>query len=325
VTEKRASVPRFRRVGPPARIELTDDDVEILRRVFQYRFVRAADIFRLFPDRSPDKLSRRLARLYRSQHLDRPLAQIERFGTGGSKSLVYGLDNLGARLLAQSLGLSVTSGDWKSRNRTYTRENLDHTLSVARFLIDLELACRARDDADLIPFEEIVAAAPEATRLSAQPGRWKVPVRWNGTSMDVLVIPDAILGLRRREAHGPQQRSYVFLEVDRGTMTIAPAEHVRDGDAFLHRTSILRKLVTYATSHQLELQREHLGIPAARVLTLTTTGARAEAMQRVAQRFVVNPLRVPAGLFLFGVQSSDGNPLEIEWINAAGAPVRLLG
>jgi hypothetical protein len=108
-------------------------------------------------------------------------------------------------------------------------------------------------------------------------------------------------------------------------MTIAPAEHVRDGDAFLHRTSILRKLVTYATSHQLELQREHLGIPAARVLTLTTTGARAEAMQRVAQRFVVNPLRVPAGLFLFGVQSSDGNPLEIEWINAAGAPVRLLG
>lgn len=324
VVAERASFPRFRRTGKAPPIELTDDDVEILRRVFLYRFVRGMDLHRLFPTRSADKFSRRLVRLYRSGYLDRPLAQIERFNAGGSKSLVYGLDDRGARFVGERLGLSIASGDWKTRNRRYTRENLDHTLSVTRFLIDLELACAPRPDVELITFEEIVAAAPAATQRSPQPGRWKVPVRWNGMSGDIMVVPDAIFGLRRTSTDGSQRRSFVFLEIDRGTMTIAPNEHVRDGDAFLHRTSILRKLVTYANSHVLDLHREHLGIPVARVLTLTTSASRADAMRQAAERFVVRALKLPPGLFLFGRQPDDGDLLETEWLNAAGQPVPLI-
>ena len=145
--QARASFPRFRRAGVAPRIELTDDDVELLRRVYRYRFIRADDLYRLFDQRSADKLSRRLVRLYRNHYLDRPIAQVDRYREGGSKSLVYGLDNAGARFIAGTLGYSVTSGDWKARNRTYTRENLDHTLSMTRFLVDLELACRRRTKA----------------------------------------------------------------------------------------------------------------------------------------------------------------------------------
>lgn len=319
----RTSYPRFKRTGDAPPMALTADDIEILARVFRYRFVRADDLYRLFPDRSPDRLSRRLTWLYRNQYLDRPIAQIDRFRSGGSQAFVYGLDNAGARLLAERLGLSITSCEWKARNRTYTRENLDHTLSIARFMVDLELASRRSGNVELISFDEVLADAPERTRRRPQPGRWPVPVRWADATGEVTVAPDAIFGLRLTQADGRTVRTFVFLEIDRGTMTIAPAKRVRESSAFLHRTSILRKLLTYGTSHQLQLHREHLGIPIARVLILTTSLARAEAMRATALNLVTRPMRLPPALFLFGSLEASDDPLAAAWTDAAGEITRL--
>ena len=322
--DTRTSFPRFRRCGATPRIELTDDDIEILRRVFRYRFVRADDLYRLLGHRSSDKVSRRLVRLYRNQYLDRPIAQVDRYREGGSRAIVYGLDNAGARFIAESLGLSVTSGEWKSRNRSYTRENLDHTLSITRFLINLDLACRSRPDVELLPFDEIMQSAPEGTRRLPQPGRWSVPVRWGDASGDVLLIPDAIFGLRLTQPDGRKVRSFVFLEIDRGTMTIVPSKHVHESNVFLYRTSILRKLLSYATSHHLQLHKEHLGLPVVRVLFLTPSAARAEAMRLAASSFVIKPMRLPPGLFLFGTLSDATNPLDAAWRDAADQPIKLV-
>jgi hypothetical protein len=320
----RTSHPRFRRQAPAPRIDLTSDDIEILRRVFRHRFIRAEDLYRLFPDRSPDKLSRRLTSLYRNQFLDRPIAQVDRFREGGSQSMVYGLDTAGARYLAENEGLSIRSGDWKARNRAYTRENLDHTLATTRFLVDLELACRARPDISFIPFEEILASAPEETRNSALPGRWRVPVRWADRSGTVDVVPDAIFGLRLQRPDGSSARSFVFLEIDRGTMTIVPAKQLRESDAFLHRATILRKVLTYAHSHLQAIHRNHLGVPVARVLTLTTSKARAEAMREATERLIVRPARLPPGLFIFGADNG-GDPLCTAYVASDGTTVRLTG
>lgn len=321
--EVRASFPRFRRDREAARVALTQDDAEILRRVFKYRFVRSDDLFRLLPERSADKLSRRLAKLYRAHFLDRPIAQVDRYREGGSKPLVYGLDTQGARFIAETLGLSLRSGDWKARNRTYTRENLDHTLGVTRFMVDLELACRDRPDVDLIPFDEILAHAPEATQRLAQPGRWPVRVEWVHGEGDVVLVPDAIFGLRLTQPDGRQIRSFVFLEIDRGTMTIVPSKHVRESATFLHRATILRKLLTYAISYRQKLHAEHLGVPVARVLTVTTSAARAEAMRQAAHRYIVGPMALPAGLFLFGASEAVANPLHGGCIDAMGTPIDL--
>lgn len=321
----RRSYPRFRRDGTTTqRVELTADDVAILRHVYRHRFVRADDLYRLFPERSHDKLSRRLTRLYRSQLIDRPIAQVDRYREGGSRALVYGLDNGGARYLKEAIGVSISAADWRARNRSYTRENLEHTLAVSRFLIDLELACAARQGVSLITLDEILASAPEKTRRLAQPGRWSVPLRWLGNQADVLIIPDAIIGLRAPSAEGASLRTYLFLEIDRGTMTIAPAKQVRESEGFLYRATILRKLLTYAVSHREGLHRSHLGIPAARVLTLTTSQARAESMREAAERFVVGPMKLPPGLFLFGVQPLDTDPLSTNFINSRAHESRLL-
>jgi hypothetical protein len=320
----RASYPRFARAAQAPSVALTADDVAILRLVFRHRFIRADDLYRLFSGRSADKISRRLVRLYRSGYLDRPIAQIDRFRPGGSRALVYGLASKGARYLAEVEGTAIGSGDWKTRNRTYTRENLDHTLAITRFLVDLELACRDHEEVDLIPGEEIIGSAPvRATRL-APFVRWTVPVSWSGMSGTVYVAPDSLFGLRIRQAEGQTQRSFVFLEIDRGTMTIAPARQVRECEAFLYRATILRKLLTYAESYRQGLHREHLGIPTARVLLLTSTEARAAAMQGAADRFITASGKIPAGLFLFGTMEGATDVLSREYRDAAGRPARLL-
>jgi hypothetical protein len=321
---QRKSYPRFRREGEVPRIELTDDDIEIIRHVYRHRFIRADDLYRLFADRSPDKLSRRLTRLFRNQFLDRPIAQVDRFHEGGSRALVYGLDTGGARYIKETLNVSISSADWKARNRSYTRENLEHTLSISRFMVDLELGARTREGVSVIALDDILVDAPENTRRSPQPGRWVVPVQWLGNRADVHVIPDAIFGLRSVGADRRPTRTFVFLEIDRGTMTIAPAKQVRESDGFLYRATILRKLLTYAESYRQELHKKHLGVPAARVLTLTTSPARAEAMRAAAERFILGPLKVPPGLFLFGTQPVERDPLATEFISCAGAATPLL-
>lgn len=319
----RTSFPRFRRVGGTPPIKLTKDDIAILRHVYRHRFIRADDIYRLFAWRSADKLSRRLTWLYRNQFLDRPVAQIDRFKSGGSQSLVYGIDSGGARYLREHDGISIRHTDWKARNRDYTRENLDHTLAITRFMIDLQLACTARDDVGLIHFETVLAGASEATRTSAQPARWPVTLPWQGNSAQIVIAPDAVFGLEIKPSGAKPRRAYFFLEMDRGSMTIAPSESVRRSEAFLYRSSILRKLLAYGISHQNGIHQAHLGIHAAQILTLTTSTSRAIEMQKCAAVLIVPSLKISPNLFLFGA-IPYGNPLEMFLENAAGENVGLL-
>jgi hypothetical protein len=320
----RASKPRFRREGTPPRIELTTDDADILRQVFRHRFVRADDLYRLFGKRSADRLSRRLTLLFRAEYLDRPNAQIDRYHEGGSRAFVYGLGNAGARYLKGTLGLAIGATDWRSRNRTYTRENLDHTLATSHFLIELELACRARADVSLIPFEDILAGAVPETRRSRFPMSWPVPIQWHGGKAQVQVAPDALFGLRVRRADGTSARTYFFLEIDRGTMTIVPSERVRESDAFPYRATILRKLYAYADSYRLGLHKERFGIQTPRVVFLTTSAVRSTAMRSAASELVVKPLRLPTGMFLFGAEIIGSDPLAIDFCDASGQNVRLV-
>ena len=320
----RKSYPRFKRQSDALRIELTKDDTAILRHVFSHRFLRAEDLYRLFSERSADKLSRRLTRLYRNGFLDRPIAQVDRYREGGSKSLVYGLDTRGARYIKEVLNTPISTADWQARNRSYTRESLDHTLAISRFMVDLELSARAMPGVSIIPFDEILTGAPEATRKLAQPGRWPVELRWYASHSTVHTIPDAIFGIRQTGEDGKTRRAFIFLEIDRGTMTIAPAKNVREGEGFLFRTTMLRKFLTYAESYRQEVHRRHFGIPAARVLTLTTTPARAAAMRTVCEDYVVRPQKMPPGLFLFGVHPVDGDVLETFFLKPRGSAVRIL-
>ena len=310
----RSSLPRFRRVGIAAPLRLTDDDIAILRHINRHRFLRTTDLYRLMADRSPDRLSRRLACLYRAEYLDRPLSQIDRFRGGGSQPLVYGLDNRGAAHLAAIDGAKAPKGTLRSRNRAFTRDNLDHTLATAAFMIDMELACRATGGVEFVP--------PEAV-LCGRAARWTVSLPWRGYRADVQIAPDAVFGLRLSQ-DGASLRSFYFVETDTGCMTITPSEHVRRSEALLYRSSILRKLLAYAMSHHEGAHQGHLGIPAARVLFVTTNAARAEEMRRAAERFVLPHVGIPSGMLLFAATGDTIDPFTSILLTVEGAAVSLV-
>ncbi len=220
--------------------------------------------------------------------------------------------------------MPIGPSDWRARNRSFTRESLEHTLAVAHFLVDLEVSSRLRSDVSVIPFDDILAAAPAETRRSRTPMSWPVPVQWSSGRAAINVVPDAIFGLRLERQNAKPVQSYVFLEIDRGTMTITPTEQARDSEAFLYRTTVLRKFLSYAESWRQGLHKVQFNISAARVVTLTTSAARVAAMQKAANDLVVKPLRLPAGIFLFGIQATLADPFGIDFEDAAGHRVRLL-
>ena len=178
-------------------------------------------------------------------------------------------------------------------------------------------ACSARSDLELVQFEEILAASPEPTRKSKSPASWPVPVQWHGGKSVVHLAPDAIFGLRMQLPDGHARRAYYFLEFDRGTMTIVPSESVRESDAFPYRATILRKLYAYADSFRQKLHETRFGIKAPRVVFLTQSEARARAMLQAATTHVLQPLRLPSQLFMFGVQS-DADVLDMAYLSAGG-------
>jgi hypothetical protein len=125
-------------------------------------------------------------------------------------------------------------------------------------LASIELATRGRDNIRFIPWPEILAKAPEATRQSAKPYLLSAD---NGET----VVPDALFGLEYRH-DGCKAYRFFALEADRGTMPIA-----RTGKT---GTSVLGKLDAYRGILAHEGYRRLLGIPNLLVLTVTTNETR---------------------------------------------------
>ena len=84
--------PRFSRIAR-AVPHLTADDLAVIGHVGHFRFLSSVQLLRLFPNRSHQKLLRRLAALFHAGLLDRPNVQINYFAFAGSAPIVYALGN----------------------------------------------------------------------------------------------------------------------------------------------------------------------------------------------------------------------------------------
>jgi Replication-relaxation len=301
--------PRFER-AKVAGIKLTPRDLLILRAVERHRLLRSTHLIALL-DGSRQTALRRLQLLFHHGYLDRPAAQLDWYAKG-SEPFVYALGNRGAAVLAAE-GERGGALRW-AKDRNVSRQFLRHTLAVAEVMVAFEVACRDTEGVEFIRPEEILAAAPEATRRLRLPFRWQVEVTEAGNLHRLGVEPDRVFGLRFESEPEGRQRAYFFLEADRGTMPVT-----RNG---LDQTSFRRKLLGYRETWRQGLHRTHLGIPNFRVLTVTANEERT--------RNLVAECRSPSGgsgLFLFATQEIVGREdiLEYEWASGHGKPIRLLG
>jgi len=301
--------PRFERAKVAGMI-LTPRDLLILRALHRHRLLRSTHLVAL-SDGSRQTTLRRLQLLFHHGYLDRPAAQLDWYAKG-SEPMVYALGNRGAAVLAAE-GERGGALRW-DKDRNVSRQFLRHTLAVAEVMVAFEVACRDTEGVEFIRAEEVLAAAPEATRRLRLPFRWQVEVQEGGKLHRLGVEPDRVFGLRF--AGAPEQRrcAYFFLEADRGTMPVA-----RKG---LDQTSFRRKLLGYRETWRQGLHRRHLGIPNFRVLTVTTGEERRRNLVVECRS-----LSGGAGLFLFAAQEMVGREdiLEYEWASGHGKPIRLPG
>jgi hypothetical protein len=312
VTERQTRRPRFRRASEPPAFRLTDDDVEIVRQLARYRFLRSTHIAALVR-RSIDRTNDRLKNLFHAGYVDRPRAQLDYYPTSGSAPIVYALADRGARLLIERDGVTFTNAEWTRKNRETGRPYIEHQIEVVNFLVALQRAARDRDDVQLVHSSEMIAEIPNPTHTGRSPFALRVKLSHKGMMHEISVVPDLVFALRFADG----ERRNFMVEIDRGTMPITRSN--------FNQTSFARKMHAYVSAHASKQHVRQFGWKNFRVLTLTTDRLRMQSMKEALRQ-----LRVAhsfgASLFAFstfaGLRATS--PLVHEWLDGSGRAVRLI-
>lgn len=196
-------------------MRVTARDIALLQHIARFRLASGAQLARL-DGGSAQNVSRALLALFENEYVDRPVAQAaSRLLHNGSRPAIYGLTRKGARLLGDhgfQVQRSLLDGIDKERGARW--RFVEHTVSITEFLVQLELAARARQNIRILDRDEIVEDAPSSKR-ERQP-RIEATIRLDGALKRNAVIPDALFGLRFND----EEESYFALEIDRGEMPV---------------------------------------------------------------------------------------------------------
>lgn len=244
--------PRFKRAPDAPNFRLTPRDVELLRHVARYRFLRATQLA-VLTGASHQVISRRLNLLFHHGYLDRPPEQLALIRLHGNQPIVYGVKG-------------------KSVGHLF----MEHTLAVADFMVALECACAKQPGVRFIDQDEIISLAPPPTQKFHNPLYWPVTLYHQGKKHRLGVIPDRLFGIEIKNKNVPSRIGYFSLEADRGTMPITRQS--------FNQTSISRKLLVYAEIWRQGIHKKQLGIPRFRVVIVTTNAERAEHIIEACHR-----------------------------------------
>ena len=235
-------------------IALTPRDLEIFRALSRYRYLRSTCLHAFAGGASETRFKERLGDLFHEGYIDRPQWQ---FADALHAPVVYELGE-GAKRVLQERGESYEAYTFLSQT---AHRQFAHSAMICACLASFELATRQREGVRFIPWPEILARAPEATRASAMP--FRLPMPTGG------IVPDGLFGLEYcRE--GKKSYRFFALEADRGTMPIMRSK--------ANQTSYLGKIVAYREIIARAVYKSHLGVPNLLVLTITSGEPRLNEM-----------------------------------------------
>jgi Replication-relaxation len=296
----------FERPEVPRPFRITPRDLTLLANLARLRLASGEQLAAL-DGGSGQNVSRALLALWENQYVERLLGQAERRVLyKGSFPLIYGLTRAGAWLLRKH-GYDVR------RRMLYETDKqrragwrfIEHRVDITEFMVRLELACRGRDDVELIERQHILANAPKTQRDRRV--RLVAKVRIDGAHQLLSVDPDELFGLRFA---GTKQATYFMFERDRGEM---PVHRRKSKD----QTYYAKKLLTYYEANRVGEHGQELGISNFRVLTVTTTRERVEQMIE-AQKEMTNGRGSNMFLFIDDASLLQSNPLDALWTTGKG-------
>lgn len=299
----------FTRPEKPREISITDRNVAHLKHLSRLRLCSAAQLAAL-DGGSTQKVERALLGLWENGYIDRPESQAtSRRKEKGSRPLIYGLSRKGASYLRRH-GFEVTRPllDGIDKQKAAGWRFIEHTVGIAGFFVQLELASRGRPDLRVLERAETFADALKPLRRVRLAAR--VPI--GGAPRRCTVIPDGFFGLRF-EAEG--EESYFLYEKDRGEM---PVMRFRNQ----YGTYIAKKLHIYLEASRQRKHVDELGIPNFRVLIETTTRERVEQMIEALEELTGGR---GSNLFLFIDEATlaESDPLNAAWISGKRASVSI--
>lgn len=204
-------LPRFER-RPDRSFVVTEREVEILKALNQFRYLRTGQVKRLVfaNNSSPQSARRRLRFLYDAGYIDR-LVPYVRAGHGGAE-VVYHLARKGEQLL-KDLGIDVLR---PTKTGQVRHQFLHHALEMSEFRLNLQLALRKHDDVALHRF---ICDFELKSHISRRKSRFDYrlfdEVQDPKTKRKFVVYPDGLIILKATK--DTEKRALILLEIDRST------------------------------------------------------------------------------------------------------------
>lgn len=251
-------LPVNRRVEEPPRMRLTERDKQIIKTVWDYRFILSEQIGWLhFAQIEKDRtrkaaVNRRLRRLYQHEYLQRVWLLDEDWKTVKNTPSIYCLDEKGAKLLVSELGVPLEKMYWHPERNKVKTDFLAHYLKMSEFRLVATLAARERGgeiewtpEWELRALEEKVEDAKTGKKHKFEPDGY-------------FTFTDKETGKKAR----------FFVEVDMGTVT---------NKTYARK---VRLYTRYRTSGAYEKRYKSRTL---RVLTATTSPARLRNLKRATE------------------------------------------
>ena len=326
ITTKQKRRKQYKRESASVNIRLTQRDIKIIHLVWKYRFINSEHIISLI-DGGEQGINRRLKNLFHAGYLDRPKAQVLKFG---KRPMVYALGNKGADILAEELDMPRQAVDWTNKNREVKGIFLDHTLMITNFLVMVQAACKNIQGVEFIDLEEIINNRPILPKSKDKELSWqvqlnKIQIGKNYTEFKKNIVfsifPDGAFGLRFPGAKKNLQEIYFFIEADRSSMPISiPRNNI-------FRSSFFKKITGYWNSWKQELFLKNFGFKNPRLLTITISKQRIESM--IKSNKALDPRGQGLRMFLFAPEQAFNlkNPAKIFekiWINGRGEQTSII-
>jgi hypothetical protein len=292
----------MRRTRTGKQLALTPRDLGIFRALAGYRYLRSTYLHPFAGGASETRFKERLGDLFHEGFIDRPDQQWE-FAHARHRPAVHALDERGRRALMDAAGENPMP-------RTYlasaVHRQFAHALMICECLASIELAARERADLRFIPWAEILARAPAATRCSPTP--FRIPVEGGA------LIPDGVFGL---EYHANGKRMYRFfaLEADRATMPIVRGDR--------NQSSVAAKLTGYREIIAGNLMKQHWGVSSLLVLIVTTGPERLRHMLEISSARDDGPVFLFKAVERVDLASPMRTLLTEPWMRATSAPLAI--
>jgi hypothetical protein len=236
-TQKKQLSRYYPKKGAFPKFVIRDRDREIMRLIYEHRFLNTNLIWHLLKTDNPENqdykigkdgkkrptkygfgekaLYKRLQQLFHGRYLERHLITDEPVGRGyGSPKAIYGLGLKSAPIIAEITG--ITSQEIRNivLSNKIKSPFLRHAIEIATFRVTLELACQATDCRVRILFWEQGQRLQDSVFGKNEKNKEE---RFS-------VFPDAFFGIEVED----KGKAHYFLEVDRGTMPIIASKNRSD-------------------------------------------------------------------------------------------------